>query len=183
MKQTASPVLFCLGVVATTLLGLTVPAAQAQTAQLEVAVKASYLYKLAPFVDWPVNDTGRPLVICVVGSDPFGETLDRAVAGQSFGARPFVIARVDSIGPDSTCNIAYLGGSTTQSTAKALRAIHGMPVLTVTDGTDPAGIVDFAVQDGRVRFRIDQRAATESHLPISSKLLNLALSVKGGIRP
>lgn len=183
MRQAARPVLFCLGVVVTTIMGFAMPAAQAQTAQLEVAVKASYLYKLAPFVDWPQNDAGQPLVICVVGSDPFGETLDRAVAGQSFGARPFVIARVDTIGPDSTCNIAYIGGSAAQSTSKALHAIQGMPVLTVTDGTDPAGIIDFAVQDGRVRFRIDQRAATENHLPISSKLLNLALSVKGGIQP
>ena len=182
MKPAARPVLFFLGAAVMAIVSLAVPA-RAQTAQLEVAVKASYLYKLAPFVDWPRNDVGQPLIICVVGADPFGDTLDRAIAGQSFGARPFVIARVDTIGPDSTCNIAYIGGSATQSTATALRAIHGLPVLTVTDGTDPAGIIDFAIQDGHVRFRIDQRMATESHLAISSKLLNLALSVKGGIQP
>ena len=153
------------------------------TAQLEVAVKATYLYKLAPFIDWPAGNAAQPFTICVVGSDPFGAILDQAVAGQAFGARPYLIARVDTIGAGSTCNVAYIGGSASQSVANALQAVHGRPVLTVTDANDPSGIVDFAVQDGRVRFRIDQRAATENGLTISSKLLNLALSVKGGIRP
>ena len=183
MKRTARPVLFCLGLAAAAALGPAMPAVAQPSTQMEVAVKATYLYKLAPFVDWPPDDNGQPLTICVVGADPFGGTLDRAVAGQAFGPRPYIIARVDTIGPDSTCNVAFIGGSAAQSVAGALRAVHGLPVLTVTDEGDPAGIVDFTVQDGRVRFRIDQRAATENGLTISSKLLSLALSVKGGIRP
>ncbi len=183
MKQAARPVLLSLGLAMIALLGLRAPAALAQASQLETAVKATYLYKLAPFVTWPPGDSTQPFTICIVGADPFGDTLDRAVAGQSFGARPYLIARVETIGPGSTCNVAYIGGSGAQSISAAMRAVHGLPVLTVTDSSDDAGIVDFAVQDGRVRFRIDQRAATENRLVISSKLLNLALSVKGGIRP
>jgi len=50
---------------------------------LETAVKATYLYKFAPFVTWPQRP--GPFVICVVGRDPFGPVLDQAVAGQRAG--------------------------------------------------------------------------------------------------
>ncbi len=143
---------------------------------LETAVKATYLYKLAPFVTWP--EGSGPFTICVVGQDPFGPQLDRAVAGQSLGARPFQVLRIDSIGPQSACQIAYLGGSRDQSVAGALHAVHGTPVLTVTDEGDASGIIEFAVRDNRVRFRIDQAAAADNGLAISSKLLSLALTVK-----
>ena len=49
----------------------------------EFQVKAAYLYKFAPFVDWPANafpSPASPLVLCVAGEDPFGPMLDRAVA-------------------------------------------------------------------------------------------------------
>ena len=117
-------------------------------------------------------------MLCVVGDDPFGGQLDRAVAGQSLGTRPIQVKHVETIGPKSSCDIAYLGGSHAESVADALRAVRGTPVLTVTDEDDPPGIIAFAVVDGHVRFRIDEVQAQENGLVISSKLLSLALAVR-----
>jgi hypothetical protein len=75
------------------------------------------------------------------------------------------------------CQIAYLGGSRAQPVKEALRVLRGAPVLTVTDGPAAPGVVDFAIADSRVRFRIDEATATDDGLTISSKLLGLALSV------
>ncbi|HTN41654.1 MAG TPA: YfiR family protein [Asticcacaulis sp.] len=150
---------------------------------IETAVKATYLYKFAPFVTWPdtATQTG-PITICVVGKDPFGSVLDRAINGQTMDGRPFQINRVSTIGPGSTCNIAYLGGSAAQSVPEALRNVRGTPTLTVTDGVTPAGIIGFQIEDGRVRFGIDEDSAEASGIGISSKLLALATSVKSSKR-
>jgi hypothetical protein len=59
--------------------------------------------------------------------------------------------------------------------------VHGLPVLTVTDrsaGGTEAGIIDFVVQDNRIRFAIDSDAASANGVTISSELLKLALTVK-----
>lgn len=155
-------------------------AARADPADLETAVKASYLYKFGPFVDWPAQafaGPDSPFVICVVGRDPFGSLLDRAVTGQRVGGRAIVVARLASADHGSACQVAYLGGSRDQSVRAALAALRGAPVLTVTDGPGGPGIVDFVLADNRVRFRIDEAAAAENQLTISSKLLGLALSV------
>ncbi|HUJ04269.1 MAG TPA: YfiR family protein, partial [Rhizomicrobium sp.] len=72
-------------VIAATLL---VPAASAATP--EFAVKAAYLSKFGIFVDWPktaFDSPQSPVVLCVEGADPFGDTLDKIVQGQRIGNR------------------------------------------------------------------------------------------------
>ncbi len=164
----------------------TLPALPPQPAiSLEYAVKATYLYKLAPFVNWPpgtFNSPDAPFDICVVGPDPFDDFLEKAVSGHSFGTHPFRIQRMETIGSGDDCQIAFIGYVQPEKIREALQALHGRPVLTVTDSrqADFAGsIVHFVVRRGHVRFEIDNAAATRNHLVISSKLLNLALAVKG----
>jgi prepilin-type processing-associated H-X9-DG protein len=146
---------------------------------LEYAVKAAYLVKIAPFVEWPAgafSSPTAPLSICVIGADPFGNLLERAARGQKDGDHPIEVRRIAA--PDAGCRIAYLGASDDPS---YLRAFSGRPVLTVTDGAARPGIVNFVLADGHVRFEIDEDAARASGIAISSKLLSLATRVKGGM--
>lgn len=150
---------------------------------LEYAVKASYLYKFAPFVQWPPRafaTADSPLHLCLVGTDPFGSVLDDVVAGQQAQGHPIVIIRMASIDAEAQCHILYIGRSTAQSEIAALRAVAGKPVLTVTDGGDDAqgGMIQFVLHKGRVRFIVNTTAATASGIQISSKLLELALKVE-----
>jgi hypothetical protein len=151
---------------------------------LELAVKATYLYKLAPFVTWPATAWGAPnapLVICIQGQDPFGPVIDRAIAGQRIGGRQVVVRRLPHIDAASGCQIAYLAGSDAQPASVALNEIGKAPVLTVTDqdrGPGAVGDVHLVLLEGRVRFVIDNGQAQQQGLAISSKLLALALKVK-----
>ena len=148
----------------------------------EQTVKAGYLAKFAPFVVWPQETFASPtapLVLCVQGDDPFGETLDHLTAGRSVGTHPIIVRRVARIEADSGCHIAYLAGSSAQSPAAALKALEGRPVLTVTEGeSGERGIVHLVQTNGRVRFAIDSAKAGQCGLAISSKLLALASEVK-----
>ena len=158
-------------------------AAHAEGGDLELAVKATYLYKLAPFVSWPaaaMPAATAPLVICVQGVDPFGAVLDRATSGQAVGSHPVIVRRLARLEPGSGCQIAFVAGGEGQSQAQALQAVDGAPVLTVTDeGRGGAkGIVHLRLNGGKVRFDIDAGQADKNGVTISSKLLALALAVK-----
>lgn len=148
---------------------------------LEDAVKATYLYKLAAFVTWPVGALPPDrFVICVVGQTPVGTLLDRAVKNQTVQQRPVVVQQYQSVRSNPGCQIMYVAGSEAESVAGVLAAAHGAPVLTVTDGQDTAqatGILNFVLVDGRVRFEIDEGKAAENDIVISSKLLRLAVRV------
>jgi hypothetical protein len=164
---------------ATALVLLPPGAAWAQS--LEYAVKATYLCKFAPFVEWPAGSAALPLELCVAGDDPFGPLLEQAAGGQQIGGRPLAVRRVDAVRSAEGCGILYLAGSSEQSVAQALDAVRGAPVLSVTDGAksaDAKGIVHFVVLENRVRFEIDVQAASASGLKISSKLLDLAVNAR-----
>ena len=168
---------------AATLAAFVPPSLSKQGGSLELAVKATYLYKLAPFVSWPAGayaSPNAPLVICVQGADPFGSILDRATAGQTVGPHPVTVRRVARLERGSGCQIAYLAGGPGQSQAQALDAVGEAPVLTVTDEArgGPRGIVHLVLNGGKVRFSIDAERAHQSGVTISSKLLALALAVK-----
>lgn len=161
-------------------------AARAQGDSLELAVKATYLYKFAPFVEWPSSvwrSPSSPFLLCVAGDDPFGEILDEAVAGQHVGAHPIALRRLPIVTRESGCDLLYDAGSPAQPVAEALAAVRGTPVLTVTDAErngGAKGIINFVILDNHVRFEIDDAAAAKNGLVISSKLLSLAVHVTPG---
>ena len=158
--------------------------ASAADESVEYAVKAAFLHKFGSFVEWPATafaSPTSPFQLCVVGEDPFGAALDKAVSGQQIARRPVEVRRLKTVKPDSGCHIVYLAASETQRLAQIIEALRGSSVLTVSDGRSPGaatGIINFVIKDDRVRFDIDDEAAAQNRLAISSKLLSVALSVK-----
>ena len=150
-------------------------------ASLEYAVKAAYLVKFAPFIDWPDSafpSPTAPLTICLVGADPFGADLDRAAEGQHDGDHPLVIRRMSAPDPGASCQILFAGGAP-DAVALDMEKMKARPVLTVTNSTSgPHGIISFVVIGDHVRFDIDEAQADAVGLHISSKLLGLAHAVQ-----
>lgn len=147
----------------------------------EFAVKATYLYKFAPFVEWPENSFASPqspFIICLVGEDPFGATLDQAVANQRIVDHPIEIRRFAMLNGVQGCHIVFAGGSSVQPVAQTLNMLRGTSALSVTDAADngAAGIINFVIRGKRVRFEIDDEAARGNNLKISSKLMALAVN-------
>lgn len=147
---------------------------------LEYSVKANYLVRFAAFVEWPATsfaDSRSPVVICVVGRDPFRDALDRAARAQTAHGRALVVRRPGTAEAATGCHILYVGRG-----GGSLAPAGDRPILQVTDAAVSAdrGLIHFVVSDDRVRFHIDLQAASRSRLSISSRLLNLALSVRGG---
>ena len=148
---------------------------------LETAIKATYLYKFAPFIVWPdqvFSGASAPFNICIVGNDGFADLVAQASAGQRYGTHNMTVRKLPAA--DNGCQILYIPGSDPAPVAAALNATRGKPILTVTDFTpDPAaghGIVTFVVEGGHVRFDIDGATAAQDGLTISSKLLSLSRS-------
>jgi hypothetical protein len=152
---------------------------RAQGVSLEYQVKAAYLAKFVPFVEWPPGAMapGAPIVLCVAGDDPFGPAL-AALGRQMVGDHPVITRRLARVEGASGCHVLYVRASRVQPIAEALAAVRGAPVLTVTDAAsgDPAkGILHFVVAQNRVRFEVDPAAAARNQLAVSSKLQSLAL--------
>jgi YfiR/HmsC-like len=153
---------------------------RAQT-QAEYNVKAIYLTKFAPFIEWPDQALASgSITICVVGEDPFGSVLDKAAAA-STGGRGLTVRRIATIDTSdaaafSKCQIAYVNDPLTG--LDVIDALKTKPVVTVTDsGMRMHGVISFVMQDNHVRFDIDDALAEKNGIHFSSKLLELARAV------
>jgi hypothetical protein len=150
----------------------------------EYVLKAAFLYKFGLFVEWPDSafaSPDSPIDLCVAGQDPFGESLDKVASGERINGRNVVIRRLKTVRRDSGCHILYFDGSDSQQAAQIIETVRGSGVLTVSDARksgSTTGIIDFVISDNRVRFDIDDEAAAQNGLGISSKLMSLALNVK-----
>lgn len=157
-------------------------AAPAGAQELEYPLKAAFLYNFVKFVEWPADAFAgerSPLTICVYGTDPFGDTLDNVVRGETVGERGLIVQRPESLDDLRDCRVLFVSRSERPRFPEVLSRIQGEPVLTVgdTDGFLKAGgVINFVLEENKVRFLINPEAAGRSRLKISSKLLRLAKS-------
>ncbi len=159
--------------------GLVMSAPALAQSRLETAVKANYLVRFAAFVEWPGQAFSRPdapLVVCVAGRDPFGSALTRAAAGQTAHGRAIRIQTGVTDPAVVGCHILYLGTGASPALGSSAR-----PLLTVSDDAAQTrgGVLHFVIQSSRVRFHIDEVSARARGLAISSRLLALAVTVRG----
>jgi len=145
----------------------------------EAQVKAVFLFNFAQFVDWPpeaVPDSQAPLVIGILGEDPFGDFLDATVRGERRGSRPFAIRRYQRVGDIKGCDILFINRSAGDP-EEILARLKNRPILTVSDAerfAERGGMIRFVTDRGRIRLQINPLSAEAAHLTISSKLLRVA---------
>lgn len=154
----------------------------------EYAVKAAFLYNFAKFVEWPADafrSPREPMVLCLLGEDPFGPELDQTVGGKTVLGRQLVVRRLAKLAGLEECRILFVSSSEGRRLDQVFAAVGGRAVLTVGEEETfgrAGGIISFVVRQSRVRFQIDLAAADRAGLSISSQLLELAEVVTGNAR-
>jgi uncharacterized protein DUF4154 len=146
-------------------------------------VQAVFLFNFAQFVEWPSDafaDAKAPLVIGILGDDPFGSVLDETVRGETVRGRPFKIRRYRRLDDVKDCHILFIGRSEANRLEDILASVKERPILTVSNSDDfdsQGGIIRFIIEQSRIRLSIDLEAAQATRLTFSSKLLRSAAIV------
>lgn len=157
------------------------PAAVAQTRLDEYAVKAALLFNIVKYTDWPAESfhaPDSPIVIGVLGTDPFGPALDRVVSGRLVNGRPIVVRRATGIAPLQGAHLVFVSASQPYP-RQDCAAFESAGVLTVGDSTflaDYAAIC-FLFEGERIAFTVDLGRAMRTGATFSSHLLKFAKSV------
>jgi hypothetical protein len=150
----------------------------------EYQVKAAFLYNFARFVEWPKDafpDARTPILLGIVGEDPFGGALEQTVKGKTISGRELVLKRVPPQQDLKGFHLLFVSSSEARHLSQIMESVNGKGVLTVgeTDGfTQAGGVINFTLVENKVRFEINTDAAERAGLKISSKLLSLAKIVK-----
>jgi hypothetical protein len=161
------------------LLFLSAARAQSPTAG-EYQVKAAFLFNFAKFVEWPTSsfsDASAPLRICVFGRDPFGEELRNITREKTVNGHRLEVSQVLDLGVARTCHILFIASSETARLKQIFESLRGTDALTVGDTkgfVEQGGMINFVLENSRVQFEVNRKAAEQGGLKISSKLLSVA---------
>lgn len=152
----------------------------------EYQVKAVFLYNFAQFVQWPAEALpadGSPLVVGILGNDPFDSYLDEVVEGEKVNGHPLKVVRFKSLEELKDCHVLFVSSSEASRLEPILRTLKTRNILTVGEHELFArlgGMVSFVTKEGKIRFRINLDAVQAADLTMSSKLLRLAEIVSPG---
>ena len=166
----------------------------------EYKIKAAFLYNFIKFVDWPkekIGDANEPITLGIIGKDPFGKAFepvkDKKVKGKKVTVKRFKsvveLKRLGEKGKEELnkqteatkkCHLLYVCSSEKESLKDIIKTVKDRPVLTVADTAGflkAGGIINFVMDEQKVRFEISTVAAKRSKLKIRSQLLRLAKKV------
>jgi len=176
------------------------------TASREYRLKAAFLYNFMMFVEggrfrWKsaVKDPADPneqIRIGIIGRTPFGDAFE-PLKGKTVRDRAVVIkqfkgfsdlADADGHSPQQhpqiaairQCHLLFICSSEQSYMAPILNPLQTLGILTVADTPgflEAGGMMNFLIEENKVRFEVNTAATGRAQLQIRAKLLRLAKRV------
>jgi len=146
----------------------------------EYHVKAAFLYHFSNFVDWPASTfkaTNGHLRICVLGKDPFGQSLDATLANKSVRDHPFEIRRNPPTTELQHCHLLFLAASVSSQIQAIRHQVAKENMLTIGETLDfirQGGMVQVFFDNQKIRYAVNIDIVNQTNLKVSSKLLRSA---------
>jgi len=150
----------------------------------EYRVKAAFLFNFTKFVEWPPERfPGRdaPIVIAVLGRNPFGPDLENIVRDRLVNGRPIRVrllaSAAEARAEPTPIHILFVAAGEEQLLADTADAPACKGALTVGESSRFAalgGVVNFVVLENRVHFEISRAGTATASIKISAQLQRLA---------
>lgn len=161
----------------------------------EYQIKAAFVYNFVKFVDWPeekAGDQNEPVIIGIIGKDPFGDSFG-PITSKEIKGKKSVVRRFEGfeqlkksrdadklIESLRKCHLLFICSSDKDNLTEIIQYVRKFNVLTVGDMPnmlETGGIINFLVKENKVHFEINLIAAKQANLRIRSQLLRLATRV------
>lgn len=162
----------------------------------EYQIKAAFLYNFMQFVDWPeekVSDTNDPIILGIIGDDPFGDAFKPIESKRIKGKKSLIkryegiekLKKSDDKGQSKIelirqCHLLFICSSEKENLKDVINLVSGYDILTVGETPnmlESGGIVNFLLDENKVRFEINLSTARRENIKIRSQLLRLAKKV------
>jgi hypothetical protein len=157
--------------------------AYAQSTQREYQIKAAFVYNFVKFVDWPaavLPVTSDTISVCVLGDEAFVEGFD-TLKDKTVKGKKLAVRHLEQVKGADGCHVLFIGSSEEKRAPQVLQTLQSASVLTVGEMDrfpQLGGIINFVVEQNKLRFEINVNSAERARLKLSSQLLSLAKVVR-----
>lgn len=150
-------------------------------ADTQAIMKANFLFHFAAANEWPVETKKGPFRIVVIGNERLFQELIDKYALKSIGTQPLEIEffeKNSEVSLSDRPHLVYLE-SFGDSVAEFIKHWEDEPVLMVTSSEaalNQGATINFISVDRRLRYEINQKAASNKGLLIGSRILSWAIN-------
>jgi len=140
-------------------------------------LKAALILRLIDFIEWPAGQPGTPFQLCVVADRPLADALEASAKALRVGGLPVEVVYQSSLQNLSACRLLFIGTYDERKTRRFLEQHSSSPILTVGETGEfllAGGVLRISIEMGKVQLELNQAAATNTRLQISSRLMRLA---------
>lgn len=145
----------------------------------EYQLKAVFLYNFTQFVEWPTNSftsDQSPMIIGILGADPFGSYLEETIAGEKINGHPLRVQHYNTVEEIGVCQVLFINVADKTKREQIISKLKGRNILTVSDSPDfllQGGMIRFFTRQDKIKLQVNLEEAKTASLVISSKLLRL----------
>ena len=150
----------------------------------EYQLKAAFLYNFTKFVEWPAASfpsSDAPIVIGVLGRNPFGPELESVIKDRKVNGRGLVIRMIEKASDAKLVQLLFVPSTEDGRLDDLAKELSQANVLTVGESAAFAkggGMINFILEGDKVRFEINPGSAEKAGLKISAQLQKLAKNIR-----
>lgn len=148
------------------------------------AVRGSFIFNVASFVEWPARafeSPSAPLRIAVVSPHEVPE-IAATLRGKAIRGHALAVETYESADQIGKCHVVFVTADAAPQLRGVLKNVAGEPVLTIAEDspeTPGSAVVSVGVEQARLAFVINLDAADAAGLQMNPNLLKLAKRVHG----
>ena len=150
----------------------------------EYQVKAELLRSFLRYSTFPEGSFANeksPIVVLVLGDDPFGPLIKAAFAKKKFNGRSIQIRRLRRVPNRIDAHLVFAHELPEQEQAALIAKLSARPLLFVSDTpgfVEAGGFINLYPDDGKIRFEINERCLKTRGVQLKADLLKLARIVE-----
>jgi hypothetical protein len=156
----------------------------ASLANREYQLKAAFLYNFLNFVEWPSEKSkgNDKIIIGIIGQNPFGGAF-KPLRDKKIKGRKVIVKEFRQFGQTpqekslKNCHLLFICTSEEENVRKIIKTVSNSAVLTIGEQDDflkKGGIINFYMEENKIRFEISRDEAEKAGMTIRSQLLRLA---------
>jgi hypothetical protein len=155
----------------------------------EYTLKALFMEATTRFISWPdipqanlpqFSDTTAPFIIAILGEDTIKTALEKIFKDKKIKGKRVEVRSVTAVSEIPRCHMLFISKTGGKVLPPIVPVTSAWPILTVGDtpGYSEKGVImNLFLEESRVRFTINDKAAQQCGLKISYLLLKMGKNV------
>jgi len=148
---------------------------------INLRVKAVFVYKFAQYVDWPKSFKTGDFIIGVFGDEKLYNEMQTSYSNKMIGNQTIKIKKYDAVADIEQCHILFVAEKNSDKVVDLVKKYKSKSTLIVTEKEGKmkdGSIFNFVMKDNKLKFEVSKANAEKHKLTVGQSLTSIAYKVE-----